>query len=228
MKRLTSICLVVCLASCNAQQQKNQRIDTAKLFDPSNSNDGIEKIIETKNAIVLQKDFYDIILGDNDFPIVGKEKVAKFLNDSFAIIGRKKFYILINNSKPFKDIVDVIDMVKAAKIPNYQVYNLETQIEPPAKVEVVAPTSIAYKAEPIDPSYLKMKLTKNGYEISLLSDSLKTGEIKKVDNFLLENLEKIDKNKVFIYKNLNISNDEFNKLMAILKKHEIFKFLLMN
>ena len=105
MRILASIYVLISLTSCNAQQQNefnSKVIDTAKLFDPSGENDGIAKIMEAKNAVILQKNFYDILLGGKEYPVIGKEKLAKFLTDSSNAITRKKFYIIIDSSKTFR------------------------------------------------------------------------------------------------------------------------------
>jgi biopolymer transport protein ExbD len=227
MKLLNLILLIACLTSCNAQHQNNQANDTAKLFDPSNENDGIAKIIEAKNAIILQKDFYEIILGDKEYSIIGIAKVAKFINDSSTTINKKKFYIIIDSSKSFKDIVEIIDIIKHAKIANYQVCNLQTKNKIPESIQVQAPKSVDIKIDPKDSSYLKITVAKNGYKISLPEDSLTTTEINNIDTFLLENIIKVNKNKVFVMGNSKEKYDRFKVLMTVLKKYEIFRFSIV-
>jgi biopolymer transport protein ExbD len=218
------------LTSCNAQQPNNpvnQTFDTLKLFDPTGENDGIAKIVETKNAIILQKDFYDIILGDNEYPIIEKEKMARFLRDSSSIINKKKFYIIIDSSKSFKDIVDIIDIVKSSKIEKYQIFNLQTRVKIPDAVQVQTPKSVDNKIDPKDSTYLKIVLNENGYNVSLLSDSLATADIKKIDAFLLTNFDRVNKNKVIVIGNSKEKYDRFKGLIAVLKKYEIFKFSIV-
>ena len=125
---------IICLAGCNAQEhsnQKQQAIDTLKLFNPYNSQDGIQEIIETKNAITLQYNFYSIIIGDKQFPMEDKTALSRFLSDSAATIRKKRFHILVDSNRSFKEIAAVIDLIKAAKIDNYQVFNLQTSMRPP-------------------------------------------------------------------------------------------------
>jgi biopolymer transport protein ExbD len=230
MRHLSFIYLLICLTSCNAQQRSNpasQTIDTLKLFDPTGENDGIAQIVETKNAIILQKDFYDIMLGDKEYPIIEKEKVAKFLRDSSSIINKKKFYIIIDSSKSFKDIVDIIDIVKNSKIEKYQVFNLQTRVKIPDAVQVQTPKSVDNKIDPKHSTYLKIVLNENGYKVSLLSDSLVTADIKKIDAFLLKNLDNVNKNKVFVMGNSKEKYAKFKGLIAVLKKYEIFRFSIV-
>ena len=230
MRILTLIYLLAYLTSCNAQQlgnSKNQIIDTAKLFDPSSENDGIAQIMETKNAIILQKYFYDIILGDKEYPIVEKEKVAKFLLDSSNIIIKKKFYIIIDSSKSFKDIVDIIDIVKASKIEKYQVFNLQTRHNPPDAIIVNAPKSVSIKIDPNDSTYLKIYLQKSNYKITFLANSLTTVDINQIDNFIMTNKPQIDANKILLIGAQNVGMEKFKALKQVLKKYEYFRFSMV-
>ena len=231
MRLLTLIYLLAYLTSCNAQQQsnsKNQGIDTAKLFDPSRENDGIAKIVETRNAIILQKDFYDIILGDNEYPIVEKEKVAQFLLDSSKVISKKKFYIITDSSKSFKDIVDIIDIVKSSKIEKYQVFNLQTRVKPPPiELLVKAPTSVSNKFDLKDSTYLKIYLQKSNYKVSFLANSLTSNDINQIDNFIVTNKPQIDAHKILVIGTQNVSIEKFKAVREVLKKYEYFKFSLV-
>ena len=230
MRLLTLIYLFAFLTSCNAQQQsnsKNQVIDTVKLFDPSKENDGIAQIMEAKNAIILQKDFYDIILGDKEYPIIEKEKVAKFLLDSSNTISKKKFYIIVDSSKSFKDIVDIISIVKAAKIEKYQVFNLQTRHNPPDAIIVEAPKSVSIKIGPNDSTYLKIYLQKSNYKITFLVDSLSTNDINQVDKFIMTNKPQIDAKKILVIGTQNVSMEKFKALKQVLKKYEYFRFSMV-
>ncbi len=230
MKLVVLIYLLAYLSSCNAQQQsstKNFAIDTAKLFNPSSENDGIAQIMESKNAIILHRNFYDIILGDKKYPIEEKEKVAKFLLDSSKTISKKKFYIIVDSSKSFKDIVAIIDIVKAAKLEKYQVFNVQTSHTSPEAITVHSPKSVSIKIDPNDSTFLKIYLQESDYKATFLAQSLTTNDIHKIDQFILRNKLQIDAKKILIIITQNVSMEKFKALKQVLLKYSYFRFSLV-
>jgi biopolymer transport protein ExbD len=104
---------------------------------------------------------------------------------------------------------------------------LQTKIKIPAAIVVQTPKSVDIKIDPKDSTYLKITMTKKGFKVALLSDSLTTTEIKNIDAFLSKNLDKVNKNKVLIMGNSKEKYDRFKGLMKVLKKYEIFKFSIV-
>ena len=220
---------IICLASCNAQKYSNQEqhtFDTLKLFNPYNSQDGIQEIIHAKNAITLQYNFYAIIIGDKQFPMEDKTALSKFLSDSAATIRKKRFHILVDSSKSFKEIAAVIDLIKAAKIDNYQVFNLQTGIRPPEVLSVLPPTSVSTHV-PIDSSWLLIKFEKNIYKISLLEDSISTSDINMIDKFFGNHLDKIDQKKLLVSGSNHDNYQMFHEIKKVFKKYNFPTFRIV-
>jgi biopolymer transport protein ExbD len=104
--------------------------------------------------------------------------------------------------------------------------NFSTDI-PPAEIVVEAPKSVASKFEPTDSTYLKVKMQKEGYFISLLNDSLKTKNIADIDSFMTKHDKGIDKNKILFISEISTKSNRFTEVKNIFKKNEIYKFQIV-
>jgi hypothetical protein len=97
-----------------------------------------------------------------------------------------------------------------------------TKTKPPETVTYVAPESKPNQVDPLDSTYLRIKVSTNGYEIAVFEKKLTTTKIESLDTFLLANKDRINKSKVLVISNDSLDN--FKSLKAILVKHDISKF----
>ena len=87
---------------------------------------------------------------------------------------------------------------------------------------VVAPKSKPSNSGGNDPSFLKIKIQNDNYEISLLNKILSTDNINTLDSFIRKNKDLINKDKVFVAGFEN--EDKYKKFKDLLSKHGISKF----
>ena len=79
----------------------------------------------------------------------------------------------------------------------------------------------------IDSSYLIIKIQQDNYKISLLNDSLVTTNSKKIDEFISDNKSKIIDNKIILMGAEDEPFKRVDKILNVLKKHEIFRYKLL-
>ena len=91
-------------------------------------------------------------------------------------------------------------------------------------VVVNAPVSAPTIIDPKDSTYLKIKLSKGAYTISLLDSALTTTNTALLEKFILNNKEWIDKNKVAVWNTENLP--EFENIKVVLKKYDIISFFI--
>jgi hypothetical protein len=100
--------------------------------------------------------------------------------------------------------------------------------KPPEAVKVAQPTAVVHKIDPRDSTYLRIGVSNIYYKASLLNDSLTTQDIKKLDKFISINQKRINKDKILVTGNPNVSYSRFKALNVILSKHQLYKFLLVS
>jgi biopolymer transport protein ExbD len=237
MKRLIKkfyfvVYFTIYLTSCKSQEthlKTAQKVDTLQLFNPKGINDGIEKIVKEKNCILLQPQFYQIYFNEREHKIFKKHKLDKFLRDSCKIIRQKKFFIIIDSSRKFEEIIDLVSSIKKAGIEDYQVFNIQKQItlSSPEPLVIEGPTSVSKKVDSNDPTYLKISLINETFKISFHNDSLNTNDILRIDKFISENKLEINPNKILLITDKNFKMDKFKELKEVLKKHEYFRFSIV-
>ena len=222
-------CFIICLTNCKSQNSNlktGQTIDTLKLFNPKGIDDGIQKIVTEKNCILLQPEFYQIYLNETEHKIFQKYKLGKFLLDSYKIIRQKKFFVIIDSSRKFEEIKELILFIKNAGIEDYQIFNIQKKIIFPCSEPVIvqSPTSMSKKIHPNDSTYLKIFLKNETLKISFHNDTLKTNEIKEIDKFISDNKLKINSNKILLITDKDFKIDKVKELKEVLKKYEFFRF----
>ena len=220
------------MTSCKSQNtylKAAQTIDTLKLFNPKGIDDGIQKIVSEKNCILLQPEFYQIYFNEREHKIFQKIKLGKFFLDSSKIIRQKKFFIVIDSSRKFEEINELISFIKNAGIEDYQVFNIQKKIilSSPEPLIVQTPTSVSKKINPNDSACLKISLKNETFKISFHNDTLSTNDIKKIDKFISENKLEINPNKILLITDNDFKMDKFKELKEVLKKYEYFKFSIV-
>ena len=229
-KFLVSFSLIICLYSCNGQnsEYKIGRVtDTAKLFNPFGINDGIEKIVSEKNAILFQPGYYQIALNEKQYNISDKNKLQKFISDSVSSLKRKKFFIIIDSSKSFNEIVEVIELIKKSKIENYQVFNLQSKNIIPKAIVVESPQFSSVRIKH-DSTYLDIFIKAKEYEIKMGKDSLITKNISEIDKFISSRRERIKEDKILIKSDSDVGIDKFRIFKNLLKKNNIYRFRIVS
>lgn len=121
-------------AGCSEYKQQNAiqylQIDTAKLFDPKPQEDSVVKNKSILNhCLMLDGDSIAIIFNEQKNTLHSIKKLREFLQDNSTNIGRQKFYIIYTNSTSTKNIIDIIDIVKAAKIDDYKAIKFQSFIK---------------------------------------------------------------------------------------------------
>jgi biopolymer transport protein ExbD len=221
-------CLIY-FTGCNTQQQ-NLSLPTIDTLDISDfNNHGIfNKISQSKNAMIVEDTIYGIQVGDSQYTITNKVKLSTFLQQNASIIQQKKFYVLLDNISN-KGLSEIFSIIKSANIDNYKIYDIQSKkITPPSSVKITSPAfTSSTETEIKDSASLIIKIEKTDYKISLLNDTLVTNNTKKIDAFISANKDKINENKIIISGNANEPYKKFDKLLNVLKKHEIFRFQLL-
>lgn len=117
--------------ACTSPQTNSQSvpIDTAKLSNhiPITSND-IEAGTVFDNCMMVDGDSIDVVINQQRQNLKTKKGVNVFLQQNAHSIKQRRFYIIYANNTPFQEIVELIDMLKSAKITNYQALNLRSLI----------------------------------------------------------------------------------------------------
>ncbi len=78
---------------------------------------------------MLDGDSIAIIFNEQKNTLHSIKKLREFLQDNSTNIGRQKFYIIYTNSTSTKNIIDIIDIVKAAKIDDYKAIKFQSFIK---------------------------------------------------------------------------------------------------
>jgi hypothetical protein len=130
MKRIMRYLIISLLfftANCSGHQSPNPNLqtDTARLFDPKPEADHlVENILN--HCLMLEKDNIAIVLNDKKYRMGNSIELSEFLQHNSLIIDKQKFYIVYANDISTKRIIEIIDIVKAAKIENYKAVKLES------------------------------------------------------------------------------------------------------
>ena len=75
---------------------------------------------------MLDGDSIAIVLNEQKHKLNNITELGEFLQFNSTSIGKQKFYIIYANSTSVKNVIDIIDLVKAAKIDNYKVIKLQS------------------------------------------------------------------------------------------------------
>lgn len=78
-----------------------------------------------------------------------------------------------------------------------------------------------------DLSYLRVTMLTQGYELSILDKYLKTDNIESVDQFMNDNIDIINSEKIAV-RGFKAKSDQLQKLTPVLKKYKIEKFRIEN
>jgi biopolymer transport protein ExbD len=131
MRSLSFLLLLTAMA-CTSPQTNSQSvpIDTAKLSNPYPlaSND-IEVGTVFDNCLMVDGDSIDVVINQQRQNLKTKKEVEVFLEQNAHSIKQRRFYIIYDNNTPFQEVVELIDMLKSAKINNYQALNLRSLIK---------------------------------------------------------------------------------------------------
>jgi hypothetical protein len=97
------------------------------LYDP-NPQEG--KLVEIPavlcNCLMLEKENIAASIGCQKIELQNDKELQELLQHNAIDIGKQKFYIVYSNNTSDKRIIQIIDFVKAAKIDDYKVINLQT------------------------------------------------------------------------------------------------------
>ena len=119
-------------ASCSEQSKQqntneNLQIDTTKLFDPKPQEDNVvENASILNHCLMLDGDSIAIVSNEQKHKLNNIKELREFLQVNLTSIGKQKFYIIYANSTSVKTVIDIIGIVKAAKIDNYKVVKLQS------------------------------------------------------------------------------------------------------
>ena len=106
-------------------------------------------------------------------------------------------------------------------------FDLATRQKPPEAIVVQAPETISTKVDLDDSTCLIITLEKKNYAVTLRNKSFATGKLDSLKNFLVENKESIDKEKVMVINKSNASNGIDTSFIHMLLKLEFSKFKLV-
>lgn len=101
------------------------------------------------------------------------------------------------------------------------------QMKSPDVIKVDTPRSVSVKIDPEDSTYLRIYLDSINFKISLLNDSLLTGDIRNITNLISINKERINRDKIIVAGQPNVNYARFKVLYGILKKYELYRFKLV-
>ena len=101
------------------------------------------------------------------------------------------------------------------------------QMKSPDAIKVDTPRSVSVKIDPEDSTYLRIYLDSINFKISLLNDSLLTGDIRNITNLISINKERINRDKIIVAGQPNVNYARFKVLYGILKKYELYRFKLV-
>ena len=117
---------VGCLNSAKKNALPVAETDTAKLFDPYPQKDSL---VETGavlcNCVMLENTKRMASIGCEKISLQTDDQLLELLKQRVAHITKQKFYIVYSDSTSTQRIIDVIGLVKEAKIDDYKVMSLK-------------------------------------------------------------------------------------------------------
>jgi len=222
--------LLFFMTSCSGQQNPTQltQIDTAKLFDPKPQADnpfGDTNMFQ--NCIVIQPAFFGLALSGQQHKINNVTELKEFVKKNSLNISRQRFYIVCDSSTSFKKIVDVIDVVKSAKIDNYRVINVQSYFKSPEPIIIQTPTIVAKKIDKNDSTYFNIEIAENDYQVSFLNKRMTFKTSMQLDKFISENKGSIDKQKILVTSSSKTQYERLKPVIEILKQNDFLKFQMV-
>lgn len=220
--------LTVFATGCTGQNNNNpqNKIDTAKLFNPNNhpDNSGAQEVSMFRRSIILTlPDFY-AKLNDNEYKFESPEKLSDFIKTNKAEIQKDLFYVLIDSTTSFTKIVSTIDTLTTYGITDYKVINIQTYFSPPEPVYIQTPPSVEAIYDERDSSYFSITILKKGYTVSLSGQQTKLGSSKDLDAFFAAHKTEIK--KIMIITSRDAPNTVLDPVLEMLKKHGIKNYNL--
>lgn len=221
--------LTILATGCSGQNtnDKINKIDTAKLFNPNNHPDhsGANEVNMFKRSIVLtQPDFY-AILNDKEYKFETLIKLNDFVKTNKIEIQKDLFYVLTDSNTAFKKIVSTIDALTENQITDYKVINVQQYFTPPEPGSIQTPTSVASTLDENDSTYFSITILDKGIDVKLFGQETKLKTTNDLDTFVTAH--KQDIKKIIIITKREIPDNKFKPVLEILKKHEFYKFNLV-
>src|SRR5882762_4393718 len=107
-------------------------------------------------------------------------------------------------------------------------FDLATRQKPPEAITVQTPVTVTTKVDMDDSTCLIITLEKKKYAVTLRNRSFATEQLDSLKNFLVENKEFINKEKVMIINERDTSDVIDTSFIHMLRKLEFSKFKLVS
>ncbi len=228
--KYTLYVLILILTSCSGQNARQHlQIDTTKLFDPIPETSKYYSTDMFKNFVMMTQSPYSLMIQGNQIQINSNAELFKMIQIDKELVRKTKFYIIVDSSISFNNIVLVIDSIKKIGVDNYKVINYDSYFKTSSPIEFKQPTSNSKLAFDInDSSNFTITITENGYVTKILNkkEFLNSGE--EIDNFIDKNKSIIDKHKIFVVSKVENPKNKMDCIVLILKKHNYTTFQIVN
>jgi len=221
--------LIVLATGCAGQNtnDKTNKIDTAKLFNPNNHPDhpGAKDVnIFKRNIVLTQPDFY-ANLNDKEYKFESLIKLSDFVKTNKIEIQKELLYVLADSNTAFKKIVSAIDALTENNITDYKVINVQQYFTPPEPVSIQTPSRVVSPLDKNDSTYFSITILGKGVDVKLFGQETKFKTTNDLDSFITAH--KQDIKKIIIIARREVPDDKFKSVLEILKKHEFYKFNLV-
>ena len=230
--RYILLLLILFATGCSGQSTNNRqgKIDTAKLFNPNNHpyHAGAKQVdMFRRNIALTQPDFY-VMLNDSEYKFETLKKLSDFIKTNKSEIQKDLFYLLTDSNTAFKKIVSTIDALTENQITDYKVINVQEYFTPPEPVTIQAPTSVVTTTKINDSTFYSrffcIEIFDKGINVKLKGEESKLKNTDDLDLFVAAH--KPDIKEIFISMAKEVPNSKFLAVFEVLKKHELYKIIL--
>ncbi|GAB2823941.1 hypothetical protein [Ferruginibacter profundus] len=122
--RYLIVSLLFFTANCSQHGHQNpgtnHKIDSTKFFVPNlKAENEVGNILN--DCLMLDKDSIAVVLNGQKYNMGNTIELNEFLQHNSPAIVKKNFYVVYANNISENKIIEIIDIVKAAKIDNYKI-----------------------------------------------------------------------------------------------------------
>ena len=213
LKAFTYVLPVIVFVACHTQHGHipHGPIDTAQLFNPSG--DSLSGF--NTNMLYAGPKQYFIKYNDSSLLTEDTNQLSAFIKANLKTILSNQLEIVVDSSKKFDDILDLIDFVKAQRVSNYRVYYAQEIRKLLNPIALNRPSATRFS----DADVLKIFISKESYKLKLHSDSIFVKNQSETESFLAAHQNLKERIHVVLYVDSNLSMQYFVTMMKALKKY---------
>jgi biopolymer transport protein ExbD len=215
-KKLLLILITIAFLTSYGQQSKvRKEPDLVMPLETGNDKPTAE---DYRHSVELRKERAILSLNGKKQLVLYKSLGSAFKKNK-ANIRSKIFSIITLAETPYKIVVDVLDLLVINDVRRYKILRVAERPndQPTLKTEIVT----------ADSSFLRIKIGEQSYRVEHLN---KTSELKDsiaLSQYLLNNMSKIDPEKILLEGPANLPYASFRPLLDALRKNGLYKFKMV-